>query len=214
MVAHVDAGDRVEAPRTGRRPPLGDSSRPRRRATGSRPEELRDQVILLFVAGPRDDRQPDRERHARAAAQPRPARAAPRATRPHRQRDRGAAPLRLPGAVHAPHRARSRSRSTGSTSSRARSCSRSSAPRTTTPSTSGPTADELDLTRPRRAASHLVRRRDPPLPRRGARARRGPCRDRLARPRASRMSRSPPTRPRGTAAWCCAASTRCRCRLT
>ena len=39
-------------------------------------DELVEQVMLLYIAGHRDDRQPDRQRHARAAASPRPARAA------------------------------------------------------------------------------------------------------------------------------------------
>ena len=78
----------------------------------------------------------------------------------------------------------------------------------------GPTADQLDLRATRRAASPLVRRRDPPLPRCGARSHGGPRRDRIARRRGSPTSRSPPMLPPGTAAWCCAASTRSRCRLT
>ena len=76
----------------------------------------------------------------------------------------------------------------------------------------GPTADQLDLTPTRRAASPLVRRRHPPLPRCGARPHGGPRRDRHRSSRASPTSRSPPMLPPGTAAWCCAASTRSRCR--
>ena len=73
------------------------SARPRRTATGSRPQELRGMAFVLLVAGPRDDGQPHLERRPRAAHPPRPTRRAARRHDAPRRRRRGDAALRGPG---------------------------------------------------------------------------------------------------------------------
>ncbi len=69
---------------------------------------------------PRDDGQPDRQRHPGPAAPSRPAPTPSGESRPHRQRDRGAAALRRPGAAHRADAERRRSRSAAGRSSRTR----------------------------------------------------------------------------------------------
>ena len=119
-------------------------------------DELVDQVIAAVHRRPRDDRQPDRQRHARAAAQPRAARTVAATTR-------RSTPTRSTSCCATTRRCSSRAASPPPTlevdgadhRARARSCSSCLGAANRDPAHWGDDADALDLTRAG-AAQHLA----------------------------------------------------------
>src|SRR5690606_6295062 len=99
--------DRTPTSRPRTRPRLRVDRRPRRRGPAERGRDggHADPVVRSRL---RDHHQPDRQRAAVPAPQPRPVRPPAGRTRPRRIRRRGDAALREPGASRCPHRVRTR----------------------------------------------------------------------------------------------------------
>ena len=172
-------------------------------------EELLATCILLLVAGPRDHREPDRQRHAGAPAPPRPAPPPPRGSRAHRQRGRGAAALRRAGAAHRAHPERGhhdrradhpQGRDGDAVPGRGR-------PRPRPVPGSGPPRHHA-----RRQPAHRLRHGHPLLPGRPARAHGGPDRDQHAARDGCRSWPWPASSPSTGRASRCGGSCRCRSR--
>ena len=201
---------RVEAGASGRRPAHRRSSPPRTTATASPPDELVDQVILLYVAGHETTVNligNGTLRAARATARSSNGGATTRRSTPTRSTSCCAttAPVQFSRRVTTP------TLDVGDAHHRARACSCSRAwrrPTATRPSW-GTTPQALDLDAAGRGAAPRVRVGHPPLPGRGAGPARGPHRPRHADPARSRAWSWPPTPRRGTAASSSGASTPC-----
>ncbi len=169
--------------------------RPHRGRGGRRQAQRRRAPRHLHPApgrGPRDHREPDRQRHAGAAAPSRPAPEAPREPRPHRHRGGGAAALRRARAAHRAHPERghhdrrpdhSQGRDGDAVPGRGR-------PRPRPVPRSGPPRHHA-----RRQPAHRLRHGHPLLPGRAARAHGGADRDQHAAARGCRSWPWPPTSP-------------------